>query len=166
MAARATEPPRPLQLADERLCFTGSRRNVPKGGPLTSAIVDDDAAAVASTPDTDLSSSSETPTPANAPPQTEEAACAALNARIESLHDALPSRTALVIFTGHASPLRMVELQAKYRRFEEALRRVRRDGKGAEALEPGESWRDDEESELESEVAKAREGMAFFCVKS
>ena len=144
---------------------TGSRRNVPKGGPLTSAIVDD-AGAVASTLDTDLPSSSTAPVAADAQPQTEEAACAALNARIESLHDALPSRTALVIFTGHASPLRMVELQAKYRRFEEALRRVRRDGKGAEALEPGESWRDEEETELETEVAKAREGMAFFCVKS
>jgi RNA exonuclease 1 len=138
--------------------LAGSRRNVPKGAPLTNDAQADAPSVVGTTSVIDL------PTPS--PSTSADEACKALNSRIESLHASLPSRSALIVFTGHGSPLRMVELQAKYRRFEEALRRVKREGKGVEALAEGESWKDEEEAELQAEVARAREGMAFFCVKS
>ncbi|GJE92989.1 ribonuclease H-like protein [Phanerochaete sordida] len=85
---------------------------------------------------------------------------ATLDAQLKALYDALPARTAVVIFTGHADPRRMAELNARKSAFETAIRA----GRAAEEL--GElRWTSADGRELEEEVAKAKRGLLFVGVK-
>ena len=86
---------------------------------------------------------------------------AGLDARLRELYAALPARTALVIFTGHADPRRMAELNARKSAFESAIR----SGKKPEELGPEARWTSADGRELEEEVAKARRGLLFLGVK-
>ncbi|KAL7424365.1 hypothetical protein Q5752_000047 [Cryptotrichosporon argae] len=99
-----------------------------------------------------------------------DAALDRLDARLDRIHSALPKNAALVVLTGHGDPRRMLELVARRGRWERSLREHGiRDDAGAAAGptdERRERWSTEDERELEAAVALAREGMAFFCVKS
>ncbi|KAI0043270.1 ribonuclease H [Auriscalpium vulgare] len=86
---------------------------------------------------------------------------ATLEAQLTSLYAALPSRTALVVFSGHADPRRMSALNAKKSVFEAALRAGRTSDEA-----DSEMWSSREGRELEEEVEKARRGLVFLSVKS
>ena len=86
---------------------------------------------------------------------------AGLDARLRELYAALPARTALVIFTGHADPRRMAELNARKAAFENALKA----GRGVEELGPEARWTSADGRELEEEVEKAKRGLLFLGVK-
>ena len=86
---------------------------------------------------------------------------AALDGQLRALYAALPARTALVIFSGHADPRRMAELNARKAAFENALRA----GKGGEEVEMEAKWTSADGRELEEEVEKAKRGLLFLGVK-
>jgi RNA exonuclease 1 len=86
----------------------------------------------------------------------------ALNSRLEALYDALPARSALVIFTGHDDPRTMAALNARRAAFEEALRA----GVAVDDLGEDKRWTAADGRELEAEVEKAKRGLLFLCVKS
>ena len=88
-------------------------------------------------------------------------AMAALDGQLRALYGALPARTALVIFSGHADPRRMAELNARKAAFENALRA----GKGGEEVEMEAKWTSADGRELEEEVEKAKRGLLFLGVK-
>ncbi|KAH9856073.1 hypothetical protein C2E23DRAFT_809916 [Lenzites betulinus] len=106
------------------------------------------------------------PTPApptvNPSPAELSPTLAALDGQLRTLYAALPARTALVIFTGHADPRRMSELNARKAAFEGALKM----GKNVEDLEAGCRWTTADGRELEEEVEKAKRGLLFLGVKS
>ena len=83
---------------------------------------------------------------------------ARFNDRLTTLHAALPRNAALIILTGHSSPIRLVELQERRKRWERSVRLT-----SIEAAE--EKWTTEDDRELEAAAVLAREGMAFFCVK-
>lgn len=85
---------------------------------------------------------------------------ALLNARLQTLYEALPPRTALVIFTGHSDPRRMAELNAKKAAFETGIR----SGKSAEELGDV-RWTSADGRALEEEVEKAKRGLLFLGIK-
>ncbi|KAI0632619.1 hypothetical protein C8Q77DRAFT_1118626 [Trametes polyzona] len=97
------------------------------------------------------------PTPAELRPTLE-----ALDAQLRRLYAALPARTALVLFTGHADPRRMAELNARKAAFEGALRM----GKNVEELGSDCRWTTADGRELEEEVEKAKRGLLFLGVKA
>jgi len=86
-----------------------------------------------------------------------------LNRHLQSLHDALPHRTALVIFTGHSDPRKMSLLNARKNAFEGAIK----SGKGIEEVvkEMGLSWTTADSRELEEAVELARRGLVFLGIK-
>lgn len=85
-----------------------------------------------------------------------------LDHQLRQLYAALPARTALVLFTGHADPRRMSELNARKSAFEGALRMV----KNVEELGPESRWTTADGRELEEEVEKAKRGLLFLGVKA
>ncbi|KAL1938459.1 hypothetical protein VTO73DRAFT_11699 [Trametes versicolor] len=85
-----------------------------------------------------------------------------LDNQLRQLYAALPARTALVLFTGHADPRRMAELNARKSAFEGALRM----GKNVEELGPESRWTTADGRELEEEVEKAKRGLLFLGVKA
>lgn len=85
-----------------------------------------------------------------------------LDDQLRQLYAALPARTALVLFTGHADPRRMSELNARKSAFEGALRM----GKNVEELGPESRWTTADGRELEEEVEKAKRGLLFLGVKA
>ncbi|KAL1750700.1 hypothetical protein FB107DRAFT_223404 [Schizophyllum commune] len=98
--------------------------------------------------------------PAFKPPPTQEAvnqALAALNTRLAAVHAALPPRTALVIFTGHEDPQRMVNLGRKRGAWEAAIRN---------GSDPAEKWTMEDMRQLEEAVEVAKRGLLFLGVKS
>ncbi len=85
----------------------------------------------------------------------------ALDGQLRELYAALPARTAVVIFTGHADPRRMAELNARKAAFENALR----SGKNVEELGKEAKWTSADGRELEEEVEKAKRGLLFLGIK-
>ncbi|KAK0209032.1 ribonuclease H [Desarmillaria ectypa] len=109
--------------------------------------------------------SSDSPPSESAPPPSAAqlgAVLDVLNAHLKALHSALPSRTALIIFTGHSDPRRMAALNARKAAFETAIR----SGKLSDALQPEERWTAAHVRELESAVEMTKRGLLFLGVKS
>ncbi|KAL1743792.1 hypothetical protein HDZ31DRAFT_40140 [Schizophyllum fasciatum] len=86
-----------------------------------------------------------------------DAALGALNARLAAVHAALPARTALVVFTGHEDPQRMVALGRKRGAWEAAVR---------QGASPAGRWTMDEMRALEEAVEVAKRGLLFLGVKA
>ncbi|KZT05155.1 ribonuclease H-like protein [Laetiporus sulphureus 93-53] len=86
---------------------------------------------------------------------------ATLDNHLRTVHAALPSRTALIIFTGHSDPRRMVELNARKAAFESALKQ----GKNPEDLDKEMRWTSADARALEEEAEKAKRGLLFLGVK-
>ncbi|KAL7414000.1 hypothetical protein BDY24DRAFT_387172 [Mrakia frigida] len=100
--------------------------------------------------------------PSSSSPPSTSSVLTTLNANLARIHASLPARSALIIFTGHADPRPMLALQEKKKVFDAAFK------KGPAAggpLPEGVRWMEDDERKLEAEVAVAREGLGFFCVK-
>jgi RNA exonuclease 1 len=98
------------------------------------------------------------------PPPTDvspESVLATLNTQLHTLYASLPSRTALIIFTGHSDPRRMVTLVGRKTAFENALK----SGKMLEDLDKDMWWSTADGRELEEEVEKAKRGMMFLGIK-
>ncbi|EIN06988.1 ribonuclease H [Punctularia strigosozonata HHB-11173 SS5] len=104
---------------------------------------------------------SETPASAQSLPNLPDV-LSALNTRLKTLYEALPPRTALVIFTGHDDPRKMAALNSRRGAFEEALRA----GVAVDDLVEEKKWTAADGRELEAEVERARRGLLFLCVKS
>ena len=83
-----------------------------------------------------------------------------LDGRLTNLYNALPSRTAFVIFTGHSDPRKMSTLNAKKSAFENALRAARSSNEMST-----ETWSAQEGRELEEAVERAKRGLVFLSVK-
>ncbi|EKM52741.1 uncharacterized protein PHACADRAFT_261348 [Phanerochaete carnosa HHB-10118-sp] len=85
---------------------------------------------------------------------------ATLDSQLKELYDSLPSRTAVIIFTGHSDPRHMAELNARKSAFETAIR----SGKNPEEL--GDiKWTSADGRALEEEVGKAKRGLLFLGIK-
>ena len=84
-----------------------------------------------------------------------------LDHRLATIHSSLLPNTALVILTGHSSPLRMLELTAKRQKWERLIKTTG----SVEKLKDDERWLSEDDRELEDAVGAAREGMAYFGVK-
>lgn len=95
------------------------------------------------------------------PPPDISAILNTLDSQLKTLYAALPARTALVLFTGHSDPRRMVELNARKSAFESALRL----GKTSEDMGADNRWSAGDGRELEAEVEKAKRGLLFMSVK-
>ncbi|KAK0217668.1 ribonuclease H [Armillaria nabsnona] len=108
-------------------------------------------------------SSDSTPQEPAPPPTAEQLGTVldALNVHLKALHSALPSRTALIIFTGHSDPRRMAALNARKAAFETAIR----SGKPSDGLQPEERWTAAHVRELESAVEVTKRGLLFLGVK-
>ena len=107
--------------------------------------------------------------PSDPPPQAAEAspealpeALSALDAQLRTLYEALPARTALVVFTGHSDPRRMSELNARKQAFEGALRM----GRSPEELPKEQWWTNAQGRELEEEAERAKRGLLFLGIKA
>ena len=85
-----------------------------------------------------------------------------LNTQLKSLQESLPSRTALIIFTGHSDPRRMSALNMRKSAFDTAYK----SGKTPEELaREGITWSASNGRELEYEVELAKRGLLFLGVK-
>jgi len=92
-------------------------------------------------------------------PLKEAAAAAELNSRISRIYDALPPRTAFIIFSGHSDPRRMTKLNSRKAAFEIALRM------GMPPTSGPTMWTTQDGRDLESEVELAKRGSLFLCIK-
>ncbi|KAI0766795.1 hypothetical protein BC629DRAFT_1292810 [Irpex lacteus] len=84
-----------------------------------------------------------------------------LDTQLKKLYEALPPRTALIIFTGHSDPRKMAALNLRKSGFENAIR----SGKNAEELGPDVRWSSADGRALEEEVEKAKRGLLFLGIK-
>ncbi|KAJ3558462.1 hypothetical protein NM688_g908 [Phlebia brevispora] len=82
-----------------------------------------------------------------------------LDTRLHKLYEAVPARTALVIFTGHSDPRRMAELNSRKSAFEQAIR----SGSNPENLDV--RWTNADARALEEEVEMAKRGLLFLGIK-
>ncbi|KAF8530788.1 hypothetical protein JB92DRAFT_3081178 [Gautieria morchelliformis] len=89
-------------------------------------------------------------------------ALAALNTRLQSLHAALPPRTALLLFGGHSDPRSMASLGQQKAKFENEVR----SGRPPEEIPKENGWTTAEGRALEEETGRARQGLAFLCLKA
>ncbi|BGP37396.1 hypothetical protein JCM10450v2_001305 [Rhodotorula kratochvilovae] len=87
-------------------------------------------------------------------------AFSSLNARLRALHAALPPLTALIIFTGHSSPVEMSRLAAKKARFDKLWKTIKQS-----EIADEDKWYEHDDRALVDEVERARWGLSFFCVK-
>ncbi|KAH7889012.1 hypothetical protein F5I97DRAFT_2006350 [Phlebopus sp. FC_14] len=102
-----------------------------------------------------------TPPKSDPPPESIAVAQAKLNEQLTALYAILPSRTAIVIFTGHSDPRRMAALNVRKSTFESAIK----SGKKTEDIDRSEWWTASDGRELEEEVEKAKRGLLFLGVK-
>jgi len=102
------------------------------------------------------------PQPTEASPEALAAAQATLNDHLAALYASLPTRTALVIFSGHSDPRRMASLNARKIAFESAIK----GGKKAEEMDRSEWWTASDGRELEEAVEKAKQGLLFLGIKT
>ncbi|TFK64826.1 ribonuclease H [Pluteus cervinus] len=107
----------------------------------------------------------ESPSPSPPPDPTPETLATALDAlhnQLKTLHAALPSRTAIVIFTGHSDPRQMSALNARKSAFETAVRA----GKSVDEItKEGLRWSASDARDLEGAVELAKRGLLFLGVK-
>ncbi|GJJ10086.1 hypothetical protein Clacol_004312 [Clathrus columnatus] len=94
------------------------------------------------------------------PPSIEDAV-SSLDRRLKTLHQALPPRTALILFSGHSDPRTMASLSQRKAKFENDLR----SGIAPDDIPKEERWTASDARALEEETAKARRGLAFLCLK-
>lgn len=94
-------------------------------------------------------------------PSALSAALESLNERLRSLHEGLPADTALIVLSGHSSPLEIRRLSDKRHKWERLVKTLG----GTEGVPKEDRWMAEDDRELEAAVSEAREGMAFFCVK-
>ena len=92
-------------------------------------------------------------------PVKEADAAAELNSRLSRIYDALPPRTALVVFTGHSDPKKMAKLNGRKAAFEIAFRM------GMPPTSGPATWTTQDRRDLESEVELAKKGFLFLCIK-
>lgn len=104
--------------------------------------------------------SDETSSPPS-PSSSTDAALDRLNTRLTTIHASLPAHSALIILTGHSSPLPMLEMTAKRQKWERLVKTLG----GTEGVPKEERWLSEDDRKLEEAVYVAREGMSFFCVK-
>ncbi|THU83469.1 ribonuclease H [Dendrothele bispora CBS 962.96] len=109
--------------------------------------------------------SPDAPLPPPTPPPTQEeleAVLAQLNTQLKTIYSALPSSTALIIFTGHSDPRTMVALNGRKNAFETAIR----SGKPIDKLEKEEQWRAGDVRALEEAVELTKRGLLFLGIKA
>jgi RNA exonuclease 1 len=92
-------------------------------------------------------------------PVKEAAAAADLNSRLSRIYDALPPRTAFVVFSGHSDPRRMAKMNSRKAAFEIALRM------GMLPTSGPTTWTTQDGRDLESEVELAKRGFLFLRIK-
>nr|ODN81413.1 RNA exonuclease 1 [Cryptococcus depauperatus CBS 7841] len=81
---------------------------------------------------------------------------------LTSLHSSLPPNTALILVTGHSSPLAMLDLTRRRQRWEQLIKT----NGSLEGIEADDRWLTQDDRSLEQSVEEAKEGMAFFRVKT
>ncbi|WVQ83395.1 hypothetical protein IAT38_005536 [Cryptococcus sp. DSM 104549] len=91
-----------------------------------------------------------------------DAALQRFNDRITAIHASLPSNSALILLTGQSDPMPMVHLMRRRQKWERLVKALG----GTDDLHKEEKWSTEDERTLEARVEEAREGMAFFRVKS
>jgi hypothetical protein len=89
-------------------------------------------------------------------PVKEAAAAAELNSRLSRVYDALPPRTAFIVFSGHSDPRKMAKLNSRKAAFEIALRM------GMPPTSGPNTWTTQDGRDLEGEVELAKRGFLFF----
>lgn len=92
-------------------------------------------------------------------PVKEADAAAELNSRLSRIYDALPPRTALILFSGHSDPRKMTKLNGRKAAFEIAFRM------GMPPTSGPATWTAQDRRDLESEVELAKKGLLFLCIK-
>jgi RNA exonuclease 1 len=103
----------------------------------------------------------EPPQPSPATDADIQGALSALDGRLARIWQALPARTTLVLFTGHADPRPMSTLGTRKAAFEQAVRH----GVAPEEMVAGMRWTAQDGRLLEEEVEKTKRGLLFLCVK-
>ncbi|GAA5998067.1 RNA exonuclease [Rhodotorula paludigena] len=93
-------------------------------------------------------------------PEVVSAAFSSLNARLSKLHASLPPLTALILFTGHSSPVEMSRLSAKKARFDKLWKTTKQS-----EIADDDKWYEHDDRALVDEVERCRWGLSFFCVK-
>lgn len=88
------------------------------------------------------------------------AAHEALNARLMTLHAALPPLTALIVFTGHGDPRLMAALASKKARFDRLWKTTKQS-----EIRNEDRWMESDDRNLVDEVEKCRVGLSFYAVK-
>ena len=99
-------------------------------------------------------------TPAILPPVDIASVHAALNARIATLHAALPPLTGVIIFTGHGDPQEMARLSAKKANFDRLWKTVKQS-----EIVGDDRWLESDDRALLDEVERCRAGLSFYCMK-
>jgi len=89
----------------------------------------------------------------------EAATAAELDERLTRIYEALPPRTAFIVFSGHSDPRRMTKLNSRKAAFEIALRM------GMPPTSGPTMWTTQDGRDLESEVELAKRGFLFLCIK-
>lgn len=92
-------------------------------------------------------------------PVKEAAVAAELNSRLSRVYDALPPRTAFIVFSGHSDPRKMTKMNGRKAAFEIALRM------GMPPAAGPAMWTSQDGRDLESEVELAKKGFLFLCIK-
>ncbi|CAE6415580.1 unnamed protein product [Rhizoctonia solani] len=101
-----------------------------------------------------------TPTPTEPDAPTIEAAYAAVNARIATIHKSLPAGTVLCIMSGNGDPRNMSALNTKKSRWDGMMRERKR----PEDIPQAEWWTMEQGRLLEDATERAKRGLAFFCL--
>ncbi|KAF8259317.1 ribonuclease H-like domain-containing protein [Lactarius quietus] len=95
-----------------------------------------------------------------------------LNAHLTTLHAALPSRTALLLFSGHSDPRSMSALAARRAEYQASQNQRQGDQSGSGAATGTDSgggearWSTADDRALEEAVVRARMGLLFVGVKT
>ncbi|CAL1697832.1 unnamed protein product [Somion occarium] len=100
-------------------------------------------------------------TPTERSPADVEEVLTNLNTQLTELYSALPSRTAVVIFSGHSDPRKMAELNARKSAFETAVRM----GRSLDEIPREKYWSTADARALEEEVVRAKRGLLFLGIK-
>jgi RNA exonuclease 1 len=100
------------------------------------------------------------PPPAEPDTTALEAAYAAVNTRIATIHKGLPAGTALCILSGNGDPRLMSALNAKKARWDGMMRERKR----PEDIPQPEWWTMEQGRLLEDATERAKRGLAFFCL--
>lgn len=100
--------------------------------------------------------------PSSPPPRPPQAETLAnLNRYLTQVYDALPPRTAFILFSGHSDPRVMSQLNARKTKFENEIRA----GKRLEEIDKADWWSAQEGRDLEAAVETAKKGLLFLCLK-